>query len=72
MAKKVKASLPVESPCVSYKPTVSDKARERQYQVEDGLRIMQRAGELLKDKALMKDIKSFAKQQIADLNKVAK
>jgi hypothetical protein len=71
MAKK-KASLPVESPCVAYKPTASDKARERQYQIEDGLRTMQRAGELLKDKSLMKDIKSFAKQQIADLNKIAK
>lgn len=71
MAKK-KLSLPVESPCAPYKPTTADKARERQYQVEDGLRTMQRAGELLKDKSLMRDIKSFAKQQIADLNKVAK
>lgn len=73
MAKK-KSSLPVESPCsgVAYKATAADKARERQYQIEDGLRTMQRAGEIMKDKELMRGIKSFAKEQIQNLNKVAK
>lgn len=72
MAKKNK--LPVESPCapVAYKSTAADKARERQYQVEDGLRTMQRAADIVKDKGLLKDIKAFAKQQVSDLNKVAK
>lgn len=74
MAKKVKRALPVESPCspVAYKSTSADKARERQYQVEDGLRTMQRAADIVKDKGLLKDIKAFAKQQVSDLNKVAK
>lgn len=74
MTKKAKRALPVESPCspVAYKATASDKARERQYQVEDGLRTMQRAADIVKDKGLLKDIKAFAKQQVNDLNKVAK
>lgn len=73
MAKKSKkSSLPVESCCAPVKMTADDKARQRQYEVEDGLRTMQRAGELVKDKALMRDIKAFAKEQITNLNKVAK
>lgn len=73
MAKKSKKSaLPVEALCCSPKTTASDKARQRQYEIEDGLRTMQRAGELVKDKGLMKDIKAFAKEQIENLNKVAK
>lgn len=72
MAKK-KSSLPVESlSCSIAKPTATDRARERQYQVEDGLRTMQRAADIVKDKGLLKDIKAFAKQQVSDLNKVAK
>lgn len=65
-----KSKLPVET-CCSPAPAM-DKKRERQYQVEDGLRTMQRAADIVKDKALLKDIKSFAKQQVADLAKVAK
>lgn len=73
MAKKAKRSLPVESLSYSIaKPTALDKARERQYQVEDGLRTMQRAADIVKDKSLLKDIKTFAKQQVNDLNKVTK
>ena len=73
MAKKVKKStLPVESPCSTARLTADDKARQRQYEIEDGLRTMQRAGELVKDKSLMRDIKAFAKEQINNLNKVAK
>lgn len=72
MAKK-KQTLPVESlGCSVVKPTALDKAKERQYQVEDGLRTMQRAAHIVKDKGLLKDIKAFAKQQVSDLNKVAK
>lgn len=70
--KKVKMSTLVDSPCSVGKMTADDKARQRQYEVEDGLRTMQRAGELVKDKALMRDIKAFAKEQITNLNKVAK
>lgn len=66
-----KSKLPVET-CCAPRLTVSDKARERRYQVEDGLRTMQRAADIVKDKSLLRDIKSFAKQQVNDLNKVAK
>lgn len=66
MAKKKR--MLVESCC---SPAI-DKQRERQYQIEDGVRTLQRAGEIVKDKKLLKDIKQFAQQQISDLNKVAK
>lgn len=66
MAKKNK--LPVESCC----SPAMDKARERQYQVEDGLRTMQKAADICKDKGLLRDIKSFAKKQVNDLTKIAK
>lgn len=69
MAKKTK--LPVES-LGSSVPTASDKAREKRYQIEDGLRTMQKAGEIMKDKELMRGIKSFAKEQMTALNKVVK
>lgn len=67
---KKKNRMPTEAICAT--PTMADKARQRQYEIEDGLRTMQRAGELVKDKSLMKEIKAFAKEQIANLNKVAK
>lgn len=69
MAKKNK--LPVES-LGSSVPTASDKARERRYQVSDALSTMQRVEEIRKDKALMKDIKCLAKEQMSALSKVAK
>lgn len=67
MAKKIK--MAVES-LGSSVPTASDKARERRYEVEDGLRTMQKAEEIKKDKALVKDIKCLAKEQMKSLNKV--
>lgn len=68
MTKKSKR-MPVEA-LGSSVPTASDKARERRYQVEDGLRTMQRAEEIKKDRSLVKDIKMLAKEQIASLSKV--
>lgn len=68
MTKKSKR-MPVEA-LGSSVPTASDKARERRYQVEDGLRTMQRAEEIKKDRSLVKDIKMLAKEQMASLSKV--
>lgn len=65
---KQKKRMAVESCCAP----AMDRARERQYQVEDGARILQKAGEIAGDKKLMKEIKSFANKQIADINKIAK
>lgn len=69
MAKKSKARMPVEA-LGSGVPTASDKARERRYQIEDGLRTMQHAEEIKKDKGLMKDIRCLAKEQMQSLAKV--
>lgn len=72
MAKKSKITkMPVEA-LGSGVPTASDKARERRYQIEDGLRTMQHAEEIKKDKGLMKDIRCLAKEQMSALGKVAK
>lgn len=70
MAKK-KERMPVES-VGSGVPTASDKARQRRYEIEDGLRTMQRAEEIKRDKSLVKDIKLLAKEQMQALTKVAK
>lgn len=69
MAKK-STVIPVERPCTaSYKPTKADVERERRYQAEDGLRTIQRANDIKKDKALMKDIKGLVKEQVKAVNK---
>jgi len=69
MAKKSKkAKLPVES-CVA---PAMDRARERQYQIEDRLRTLQRAAEISGDKSLMKDIKALANQTVASVAKLSK
>lgn len=52
-----------------YKPSKEDVARERRYKAEDGLRAIQRAEEVRKDKTLMSDIKSLAKEQVDNLKK---
>lgn len=47
--------------------TKSDEARERRYRAEDGLRSLNRAAEIKRDKSLMKDIKCLAKDQLKAL-----
>jgi len=66
--KSKKLKLPVES-CVA---PAMNRARERQYQVEDGLRTLQRAAEISGDKSLMKDIKALANQTVASVAKLSK
>jgi hypothetical protein len=69
MAKKSK--LPVEMPCTaSYKISKGDVERERRYRAEDGLRAIQRADEVRKDKGLVKDIKALVKEQAKTASKI--
>lgn len=65
MAKK-KKPMPVES-CMA--PAV-DRHRERQYQVEDAARTLQRAGEIASDPKLLKEAKAFAKKQAAAVDRI--
>lgn len=60
MAKKVKFKMPVENCCVP----AMDRQRERQYQIEDGARVLQQAGKIASDPKLLKEIKAFAKKQV--------
>lgn len=78
MAKKNK--LPVapstsylcDAPTKAYKPSPEEKARQRRYAAEDGLRAIQRAEEIKKDKQCMADIKALAKEQMDNLKKFSK
>jgi hypothetical protein len=64
MAKK-SSKLPVAMPMPTdnYKPNKADVERERRYRAEDALRAIQRADEVRKDKGLMKDVKTYVKEQ---------
>lgn len=72
MTKKPK--LPVEMPstasCAPYKPNKADVERERRYRAEDALRSIQRADEVRSDKALMKDVKQYVKDQAKIVSKL--
>lgn len=58
--------MPVESVCA---PAI-DRQRERQYQIEEGARTLQRAGEIASDTKLLKEIKAFAKKQVSQIEKI--
>lgn len=73
MAKK--KSLPVASPNaapVAYKQSKDDRERERRWRAEDGLRTIQQAEEIKRDKQRMADIKALAQTQMDSLKKFAK
>lgn len=78
MAKKNKlpvapsTSYPCDVPTKAYKPSKEDQARQRRYAAEDGLRAIQRAEEIKKDKQCMADIRSLAKEQMNNLKKFSK
>lgn len=67
VAKSTALSMPKE-----YVPTKEDKARERRYAAEDGLRAIQRAEEVKNNKQLMADIKALATEQVSNLKKFCK
>lgn len=71
MAKKPKLPVEMPSTCTpSYKPNKADVERERRYRAEDALRSIQRADEVRSDKALMKDVKSYVKEQAKIVSKL--
>jgi len=55
---------------VSTKRSPDDEARERRYRAEDALRDLERAEGHKKDKNLMRDVKSMAKEKMAAMKKV--
>lgn len=71
MAKK---SLPIANAPretgVMIKPSAEDKARERRYRAEDALRDIERAEGHKKDKNLMSDVKSLAKEKMNTMKKI--
>lgn len=52
------------------KPSKEDIERQRRYKAEDALRDIERAEGHKKDKELMSDIKSLAKEKMASLKKI--
>lgn len=72
--KKSKSKLPVAEPINGSRvheaaETKEWEARERRMRAEDGLRTLRQAEECRKDKALMKDIKALAKEQMKVVSK---
>lgn len=65
MVKKSKR-MPVENCCAP----AMDRQRERQYQIEDGARVLQQAGKIASDPKLLKEIKAFAKKQVSQIEKI--
>lgn len=65
MAKKKAASA--GSPAVSG----SDAADRRRWEVEDALRTLQRAGEIVHDKKLMAEVKAMANEKADEMRDVA-
>ena len=55
-----------------YKPSREDAARDRRYRAEDAVRTLTRADEIKKDKGLMRDVKTYAREQKKTLDKVCK
>jgi hypothetical protein len=66
---KVKKTLPIANHERSEIPA-QEKAERRKWEVEEAVRTMQRAEEIRKDKAMMKDVKAMAKQKMAELKKI--
>lgn len=72
MPKKLKNKLPVADTVgypVASKPTKSDQDRERRYRAENALSDIERAEKHKSDKNLMSDVKTLAKEKVADLKK---
>lgn len=75
MAKKglpVKSAKPVPVKIVHDEPNTiaASDGRERKWKAEDALRDIERAEGHKRDKDLMKDVKSLAKEKVKSLNKI--
>jgi hypothetical protein len=73
MAKnKLASKLTSINATVPYKPSPAEAAREKRYQAEDALRTLTRAGEIQRDKGLMREVKKVATEQLQTLRSVVK
>jgi hypothetical protein len=52
------------------KPSKEDMERQRRYRAEDAMRDLERAEGHKKDKALMRDVKTMAKEKMNNLKKI--
>jgi hypothetical protein len=71
---KVDKPIPVQivdtmSPRVSQKSDSEYAERERKYRAEDALRVISQAEEHKKDRDLMKDVKSLAREKMKSMQK---
>lgn len=70
---KLAAAVGLSTACPApYKASAADKARERRYQAEDALRTITRAGEIQRDRGLMRDVKKLATEQMSTLKSVVR
>lgn len=53
-----------------YVPTAAEKAERRKWEIEDALRTVQRSEEIKKDKKLMSEVKTMAKEKMSELKKI--
>jgi len=63
-----KAKLPIAK--ASVEPVEVDNAERMRYRAEDALRDIERAEAHRKDKALMKSVKTLAKEKVKCLSKI--
>lgn len=68
MAKK---STPTNSPS-AYKPSAAEMKERKRWEAEDALRTLNRAEEIKKNAALMKQVKAHASEQVKIMQKVCK
>ena len=51
---------------------MSEKQRQRHYEVEDALHIVRRAGEIMADKKLMAEVEKMADERAEEMNAISK
>ena len=66
----MKKTTACDVPMSAGRMSEEDKARQRRYQAEDAIRTLQRAQEIQKDRALMRDVKIVAREQMKQLQSV--
>ena len=68
MAKKKSTS---DAPQAATSLSGPDKARMHRYEVEDAMNTLMRAGEVVKNKKLMAEVKTMAKEKASEMQAVA-
>lgn len=68
-SKSAKTAKPIPVKIVSEPSCSPDRSEDRKWKAQDALRDIQRAEGYKNDKALMKDVKALAKEQVSNLKK---